>query len=78
MSQGLIPVASDYHFNKTIIGEDRLVVKGYQPEDYANCIDQLIKERKLQELSEKMWRRVKENYSFSRVNGDVCNVIKSL
>ena len=78
MSQGLIPVASDYHFNKTIIGEDELVVKGYEPEDYADCIDQVIKEGKVQELSEKVWRRVKDNYSFSKVNKDVCDKIKSL
>lgn len=78
MSQGLIPVASDYHFNKTIIGDERLVVKGYEPENYADCIDRVLKEGLIQELSEKMWRRVKDNYSYSKVNGSVCNAIKSI
>lgn len=78
MSQGLIPVASDYHFNKTIIGEEQLVVKGYEPEDYADCIDKIIKDGSMQELSEKMWRRVKDKYPFSKVNGGVCNEIKKL
>lgn len=76
MSQGLIPIASDYHFNKTIIGDERLVVKGYEPADYADCIDHLIKEGCIPGLSEKMWRRVKENYSFSKVNDNTCKEVK--
>lgn len=78
MSQGLIPIASDYHFNKTIIGDEKLVVKSYEPRDYADCIDRILCEGTMQKLSEEMWRRVKENFSFSKVNGGVCYEIKKL
>lgn len=78
MSQGVIPIACDYHFNKTVIGEDFLVVKGYCAEDYVDAIDDVIEKRNMADLSTKLWRRVKQNFAYSVVNGNVCDLIKSL
>lgn len=78
MSQGVIPIACDYHFNKTVIGEDFLVVKGYRAEDYVKAIENVIEKCNMTELSVKMWQRVKESFAYSTVNGDVCGEIRSL
>lgn len=68
MSQGVIPIACDYHFNKSVIGDSRLVVKGYNPIDYVICIENIIKSAEIQQLSVQMWQRVKDNYTQSKVN----------
>lgn len=78
MSQGLIPIASDYHFNKTIIGDEWLVVSGYNPKDYTNKIEWVVKNCNLSDLSKKMWARVKDNFAYSLVNKGVCDALKKI
>ena len=78
MSQGLIPIVCDYHFNKTVIGEDCVVVRGYDPKDYVTAIENVINNCNMVELSNKLWKRVKENYAYSAVNSRVCHEIKSI
>lgn len=77
MSQGLIPVVSDYHFNRTIVGNDKFVVKSFDAKDYADRIEQLIHED-LQVLSMECWMRIKEKYTYSVVNGRIVDEIKSI
>lgn len=78
MSQGVIPIACDYHFNKTVIGEDYLVVKGYDPADYVKVIENVISNIDMEALSEKLYKRVKERYAYSVVNKKVCESIKNV
>lgn len=78
MSQGVIPIACDYHFNKTVIGEECLVVKGYAPQDYVKAIDYVINNMNMEELSQKLYNRVRNKYSYSIVNPQVCNTIKRI
>lgn len=78
MSMGVIPIACDYHFNKTVIGEDCLVVKGYAAKEYAKAIDNVIKYKDIDELSNKLYNRVRNLYAYSIVNPQVCNIIKNL
>ena len=63
MSQGLIPIVSDWHFNKTIVGNDELVVKGYDPKDYADKIEKIISTVDMQLLSRQMYDRIKNNFA---------------
>lgn len=77
MSQGVIPIACDYHFNKTVIGEDCLVVKGYNPVDYVKVIDNIINNYDMDVLSEKLYKRVKELFAYSKVNTKVCNDLQN-
>lgn len=63
MSQGLIPIVSDYHFNRSVVGDDRLVVNGFEAEEYANKIIEILSEYSLQSLSEEVCARVKKNFS---------------
>ena len=75
MSQGLVPVVSDYHFNRTIVGDDKFVVNSFEAKDYADRIEQLMKED-LQELSTQCWKRIKEKYTYSVVNDRIVNEIR--
>ena len=78
MSQGLIPIVSDYHFNRAIVGDDSCVVNGFDAKDYAETIEKLIQGGNLEALAKKMWFRVKENYSYSVVNNKLCNTLKKI
>lgn len=78
MSQGLVPVVSDYHFNRAIVNDDRCIVPSFDAVDYADKIERLILNENMQALSEKMWLRVKENFAYSVVNRKVCETIKKL
>lgn len=63
MSQGLIPVVSDWHFNRGIVGNDKLVVKGYAPKDYADKIDGIISANEIECLSRQMYERIKTHFA---------------
>lgn len=78
MSQGLIPIVSDYHFNSTIVGNDLCVVKTFAPEAYADKIEQIVLSGNMKKISEQMWNRVKKYYSYSKVNKRICDAIKQL
>lgn len=78
MSQGVIPIACDYHFNKTVIGEDYLVVKGYNAGDYVLAIENVINNHNMDILSKKLWERVKNDFAYSVVNHHICQEIKNI
>lgn len=74
MSQGLIPIVSNYHFNRSVVGDDRLVVNGYDAISYAEKIEGVLAEKGelLDKLSRAIWLRVKGLYSSKMV----LNIIK--
>lgn len=78
MSQGLIPIVSDFHFNKSVVGNDMFVVRGYNPKDYAARIEYIITTCDMDLLSKQMWQRVKENYAYSVVNENVCKELRNI
>lgn len=78
MSQGLIPVVSDYHFNRAIVGDDLCVVETFTPEAYADKIEQIVLSGDMKKMSEQMWKRVKDNFSYSKVNNIICQTIKNI
>lgn len=78
MSQGLIPVVSDYHFNRAIVNEECCIVDSFEAVDYVDKIECIVKNENMHVLSEKMWRRVKEQFAYSVVNGLVCQIIKKI
>lgn len=78
MSQGVIPIVSDYHFNRSVVGNDSLVVEGYEPQKYAEKINAIIESGRIQELSEELRLRVKTLFSFEVVNRRICEVIRSI
>ncbi len=78
MSQGLIPVVSNYHFNKYIVSNDLLVVDGYDPQDYANKIEYLMEHCDLKKLAVEMRDRVRDNFSYEVVNEHVCDELSKI
>ena len=78
MTWGVVPVVSNFHFNKTIVADDRLVVNGYAAQDYANRISSLIDSKLLNDISVEMWERIKNVYSFKCVNKRISEEIKNV
>lgn len=78
MSQGLVPVVSDYHFNRAIVCNDSCVVNSFEAKDYADTIEKLIQDGSLEKLSNQMWQRVKDLFAYSKVNESISNTIKNI
>ena len=78
MSQGLIPIVSDWHFNASVVGDRRLVVEGYEPNSYAECIEKLLDKTIIGQLSNKMLQRVRENFSYKIVMGRIVEEVNNI
>lgn len=78
MGQGLIPVVSDWHFNRAIVGDDKLVSEGFDPHTYADTISDIRENYDQQELSIKMRDRVRDNFSFDIVNNRIYKELQLL
>ena len=76
MSQGLIPIVSDYHFNRSIVGDKRLVVEGFDANEYTERVKSILDSENLQALSEQMINRVRSCYSYSVVIPRIVNELK--
>ena len=63
MAWGLIPVATDMGFNRTIIGEDMLIVKQASPIFFANVVANIVDNGRTTEFSEKVYYRTQANYT---------------
>ena len=78
MARGLVPIVSDFHFNRAIVEDRRLVVKGYDAKDYAERIASIIDSGQLTELSQKMWERIKNDFSYNNVNKRISDEIRDI
>ena len=78
MGQGVIPVVSDYHFNRDIVGDDKLIVQGYESKAYAEKIEWIRDNCDMRELSIQMRDRVRDNFSFDIVNNRIFEELKKL
>ena len=75
MSYGLIPVVSDYHFNRSVVGDDRLVVDGYEAQMYVDRIIHLIQHCDIDMLSKQVYNRIKSFFSYQVI---IPNIVKEL
>lgn len=78
MGQGLIPIVSDYHFNRAIVADDRLIVDSFEPQAYADKISYIRENCDLQEISINMRNRVRDNFSYDIVNNRIYNELQKL
>lgn len=78
MAQGLIPIVSDFHFNRAIVDNDKLVIKGYNPADYAAAIENIIDSKEINTLSENVWKRIKNDFAYKIVNERISNEIRNI
>ena len=63
MAWGLIPIATSQGFNRSVIGDDDLIVKDLSVDEFVARISAIIDNDKIEELSRKMYLRIKENYT---------------
>lgn len=78
MGQGVVPIVSDYHFNRAIVDDDRLIVDGYEPQAYADKISYIRENLDLREISIKMRDRVRDNFSFDIVNNRIYKELQKI
>jgi glycosyltransferase involved in cell wall biosynthesis len=63
MAWGLIPVATDIGFNRTVIDDDMLIVKQLSSKSFADIIANIIDNGRIQEHSERAYHRIQSNYT---------------
>ena len=73
-----MPIVSDYHFNRAIVGDDRMIVDGYDPQAYADKIIQIRENYDLKKLSIEMRDRVKTAFSYNVVNKRIYEELKKI
>ena len=76
MSCGVVPIVSDNNYQDLIVGDNYLVINGYNPNDYADRIAELWISGRFHDYSDYVFNRVKNNYTQTRVE-DVLNHLKS-
>lgn len=78
MSQGLIPIVSNHNFNKSIVGDDRLVVDEVSPQAFAQKVISIIESGECEHIAQQMLDRERELYSHDAVNPRIVEELKSI
>lgn len=78
MAWGLVPVVSNNNFLPSIVGDDDLVVKGYNINDYVKAISMLIDNYLIEQKSRQMYQRVRENFTQDIVERKLYNTIEGI
>lgn len=78
MSQGLIPIVSNWHFNKTIVGNDDFVIEGYNPKDYADAVDRIISSGNMDKYMYEVQKRIRDYYTESIVLHNINDALKQV
>ena len=63
MAWGLIPITTDIGFNRTVVGNDTLIVKDLSPKSFASVITRIIEGGEIQDLSKQAYQRIQNNYT---------------
>ena len=63
MAYGIVPIASPQGFNRSTIGDDRLIVDELKSESYAKRIIEIIQTKKLQQYSQQVYNRFQNNFT---------------
>lgn len=63
MAWGIIPIATDMGFNRTIVGDDMLIVKQILPKSFADVVADIVDKGRIQELSQRAYNRIRSNYT---------------
>ena len=67
MSQGFIPIVSNFHFNRSVVNNDLLVVDGYEPEKYADRINYILNNYNIDDLANEVRQNVKDHFTYEVV-----------
>lgn len=78
MAFGLVPITSNYGFNKTVVGYKELVIEDFVVEKYAETAINIITQGLWDEYSKKMMKRVEDNFSEEVVRENYIRSLKQL
>ena len=78
MAFGLVPITSNYGFNKTVVGYKELVIEDFVVEKYAETAINIIAQGLWDEYSKKMMKRVEDNFSEEVVRENYIRSLKQL
>lgn len=78
MAFGVVPVASNAGFNRSICGEDSLIIDGVDYKDYSAIIKNILDEGNWKQYSIKMYNRVKDNYTEDIVKKSILSAVSVL
>lgn len=78
MAWGLIPVATNQGFNRSVIGNDDLIVETLTSDAFADVTENLILNKKMKEYSYAAYRRVMDNYTEDKIYKDLKKEYDSL
>jgi glycosyltransferase involved in cell wall biosynthesis len=63
MSWGLIPITTDMGFNRTVVGNNALIVETLSSESFASIVSQIIDKGNILELSKQAYYRIQKKYT---------------
>lgn len=78
MAFGVVPIASSAGFNRTVIGDDTLIVETQKALDYLNIINEIEEKGSWHKYSEYVGRRAREHFSEDVVKKQYLDVIQKL
>lgn len=78
MAYGLVPIASDWAYNKSVVGNINLIVNSLSAKKIANVIDKIERTNQYVELSKSMYDRVRELYSEKNAIDNLSNYYRSI
>lgn len=67
MAWGLIPIATSQGFNKSVIGDNNLIVKELSTDEFVKCITNIIDKNLIHITSKAMYNRILNNYTDEKV-----------
>lgn len=74
MSYGIVPIASSQGYNRSTISNDYLIEDNLTAESYASKIIEIQQSGTFSKLSNGMYNRISNNYTYDRVKQSVKNV----
>lgn len=78
MGCGVVPIVSTAGFNRSICGDDFLVIDGIEASDYANKIIEIEEKKVWAKYSDEVYNRVKNNYTQSIVSKKLISYVEPL
>lgn len=79
MNFGVVPIASDIGFNKTVINNSELIIDNFEAGNYAKKMTEIFSNRNLwKKYSNEMHKRIVDNFTESKVSKTLIAVYSDL
>jgi len=78
MGYGVVPVVSRVGFNASICGNEELVIDDYSAVSYAKKIVEIESSNRWEQLSEQVYKRIREHFTEGIVGRELINKVEKL